>query len=158
MRFNACDDCFRQQNRTYFRTQPSKADSFQVALEQFIHQKSIQDSIASVHKYRQMRDKLNTLGPTLTFDDIDLAFYDRLLEWHDQKGYSYNTAGREIKFLKTFMKWAEDRKLRANSEYVKYKSFTWDIPVFFPTEEDLHLLEEPICAEKNSCNLLLIKN
>ena len=53
----------------------------------------------------------------LTFDTIDMAFYDQFMKYCLQKNYATNTIGNLIKIIKVFMNEAFDKKLTTNLEF-----------------------------------------
>lgn len=59
----------------------------------------------------------------LTFDGINMDFYNRFLDWcFNKRGYHNNHTGKLIKDLKAFMGWATDRGYTDNMDFRK-KSF-----------------------------------
>ncbi len=54
---------------------------------------------------------------TLSFDDINLDFYENYLSYLRNRGYSENTIGGYIKHIKTFMNEAVERKLTTNFDF-----------------------------------------
>lgn len=59
----------------------------------------------------------------LTFDKVDIDFYNRFIQFLQGKNYSMNTIGTRIKVLKTFMSEAHERNLHDNKDYQK-KAFS----------------------------------
>lgn len=59
----------------------------------------------------------------LTFDSIDLDFYNKFVDLLQSKRYTPNTVGGRIKMLKVFMNEAYERNLHSNTNYKK-KAFT----------------------------------
>ena len=55
----------------------------------------------------------------LTFDRIDIDFYNEFVLFLQSKNYSPNTVGTRIKVLKTFMNEAYERNLHKNMDYKK---------------------------------------
>lgn len=82
----------------------------------------------SVRNCRTALNHLKEFRPTLTFEEVDLHFYDKFVAYLKSKGQSTNTIGTNIKKVKWFMSAALDRDLHKNLNFKK-KSFRT------PTEE-----------------------
>ncbi|WP_288707933.1 site-specific integrase [uncultured Alistipes sp.] len=76
------------------------------------------------------------------FDDIDLKFYDTMVAYFTNKGYSPNTIGRHIKELKIIMRTAYDEGLTDNKivENRKFKVLTADVENIALSEKELDKL------------------
>ena len=71
---------------------------------------------------RVLKEYCTVSNTDLTFDDINLNFYDDFIKFCLEKNYSTNTIGGFIKHVKVFMNEAFDRKLTVNLEF-KNKKF-----------------------------------
>lgn len=71
---------------------------------------------------RLLKDYSARANKVLTFDDINLNFYEDFTKYCLEKEYSTNTIGGFIKHVKVFMNEAFDRKLTTNIEF-KNKKF-----------------------------------
>lgn len=76
----------------------------------------------SLKRYRLVKNTLeeyaNKFRTQLTFDSIDEEFYRRFVGWlTSDRGITDAAVGNYIKVLKTFMKWAKDRKMHNNRTY-----------------------------------------
>lgn len=73
--------------------------------------------------YKDMKEYEEDKSTSLTFNRIDIDFYNSFVSFLQSKGYAPNTIGTRIKVLKTFMNEAYDRNLHKNLDYKK-KSFS----------------------------------
>jgi len=84
----------------------------------------------TIKNYKQTLTKLieyKSLSKTeLTFENIDLTFYENFMKYCFKKNFSTNTIGGLIKNIKVFMNEAFDRKLTTNTEYKNRKFKTLD--------------------------------
>lgn len=115
------------------------------AYAEFINWVGIHRSEKTQKKYIFNRDKLKDYEQEyhtkLTFEKVDIRFYDNLLEMFKGRSYRINTIGKEIRAFKTFMKWTETRGYHRNFAYKSFKSMNEEIPVVFLTQEELAILE-----------------
>ena len=75
----------------------------------------------------------------IAFNDIDLDFYDRLKQYYTyEMGYSINTIGRYIGYLKEIMGAA--KKLHNNTDYLDFTSTFEDIGAVYLSEAQLMTL------------------
>ncbi|MBK5721360.1 site-specific integrase, partial [Dysgonomonas sp. Marseille-P4677] len=78
----------------------------------------------------------------LSFDRIDIDFYNSYISFLQKKGYSPNTVGTRIKILKTFMNEAYERGLHNNLDYRKraFSKPKEDTKAVYLTEKELEKL------------------
>lgn len=67
--------------------------------------------------YRVLQEYSNNRKVSLSFDDINLAFYNDYINFLRSQNYAENTVGSHIKRLKLFMNEAFDRQLTSNIEF-----------------------------------------
>lgn len=78
----------------------------------------------------------------LSFDKIDLTFYENFMKYCYEKNFSTNTIGGFVKNIKVFMNEAFDRKLTTNIEYKNRKFKTLEEQtenIYLTTKEIEHL-------------------
>jgi integrase len=84
----------------------------------------------TIKNYKQTLKKLiefkSMRKMELTFESIDLTFYENFIKYCLEMKYSTNTIGGLIKNIKVFMNEAFDRKLTTNTEYKNRKFKTLD--------------------------------
>jgi len=71
--------------------------------------------------YNHLRDFAVKERYPVTFDSINLAFYDRFIDFLRKKKLGTNTIGKYLKDIKTFMAEAVDRDLTLNHQFRKKK-------------------------------------
>ncbi|MHB8259919.1 MAG: phage integrase SAM-like domain-containing protein [Bacteroidia bacterium] len=80
----------------------------------------------------------------LTFDTIDMAFYDQFMKYCLQKNYATNTIGNLIKIIKVFMNEAFDKKQTTNLEFKsrRFKKVDEESENIYLTEVELQKIYE----------------
>lgn len=75
----------------------------------------------------------------LSFEDIDLEFYNSFIAYLTGENYSQNTIGKQIKVLKTFLNEATDRGINTTLEFKKrkFKRPTEDTDKIYLNTEEL---------------------
>ncbi len=102
-------------------SQSSKSTIFEY-LFQFIESISNERSISTIEKYKNLHRLLLTYSDRLTFENIDLSFFDSIKShWLKENSLSNTTINKNIKLLKTFLSWAFDRKITDNDEFKRFK-------------------------------------
>lgn len=82
-----------------------------------------------------------------TFDDINYAFSEEFIEWMDDKGFSPNTRGSHIKFVKSAMNEAFKNKLHTNEDFRTFRKETEQIDAVYLTNEEVTKIAElPLCG------------
>jgi site-specific recombinase XerD len=102
----------------------------------------------TVTKWKTVRKHLlgfqESLSEPLTFHQLDQSIYDELIYYLNSKELANNTIGRLIRFIKSFLQWAIDRKYHNNHDFVKWKGFSEEADLTFMTEEELfHFYQYP---------------
>lgn len=113
----------------------------------------IQKQIASSnHRYHTRRGYTTTLHVLrnyestrhrkLTFDDIDLDFYDDFVHWCMEEQYSKNSIGGFVKHIKVFMNSAIDRQLTDNRMHLnrQFKTLQEEIDAIYLSEQELEAI------------------
>lgn len=72
--------------------------------------------------FKILKDYCSTSNKKLSFEDINLNFYESFVNYLRNRGYAENTIGGYIKHIKVYMNEAVDRKLTNNTEF-KSKRF-----------------------------------
>ena len=106
------------------------------------------------HKYNRYKTyTYNVLveyadGKNPTFDDIDYAFCESLIEWmSDTKGFCANTRGSHIKFLKAAMNEAYKNKLHQNEDFRTFRKEVAQVDTVYLTNEEVTKIAElPLCG------------
>ncbi|HXB40404.1 MAG TPA: site-specific integrase [Bacteroidia bacterium] len=109
----------------------------------------IKDSIKrpnTIASYQQTLNQLEKFKPQfkreMTFDNIDLDFYEDFMKYCLGKNYSPNTIGSFIKNIKVFMNEAVDKKLTTNTEFKnrRFKKTEEEAENIYLTEKELSKL------------------
>lgn len=82
--------------------------------------KTLQAYITCRNKISDFERILNT---KFYFNDINEDFYNKFIEYQFNLGNNKNTVGTNIRKLKTFIKWASEKKYHNNHEYKKFKVY-----------------------------------
>lgn len=102
-------------------SQSSKSTFFEY-LSQFIESISNERSISTIEKYKNLHRLLLTYSDRITFDNINLSFFDNIKShWLKENSLSNTTINKNIKLLKTFLYWAFDRKITVIDEFKRFK-------------------------------------
>jgi len=123
---NPSNDILRKELDAIFKKHKDQTDkSTAMELMSFIPYfiKTSTKTVGTKKNYNQvLRDlqeyeQLKNAG--LTFDKIDIDFYNDFVSFLQSKKYSPNTVGARIRVLKTFMNEAYERNLHKNTDYKK---------------------------------------
>lgn len=105
-------------------------ESFFDVFNEFIEAKKPLSSVNTIKTFNTCKKHLQKFadeqGIELTFDCIDLNFYDDLLAYFFEKEFLNSTIGKYIKLLKTFMEWGKERSYHTNMTYKKFLVFKED--------------------------------
>jgi len=121
---NRLDSKVRERIRLNVKTEYAENPklNFYDGLSEFINSITVHKALATIRKYETLRKLLLEFDPNLTYNKINARFYDSITKYCiEKKGYANTTFNKNMKFLKTFMKWANERKLTNNDEYKIYK-------------------------------------
>lgn len=98
---------------------PEIYDYFQVIIDERNFNPEYSQTIG--RKYQNVKDKLYSFDPGLTFDQINLDFFHRWTNYLYTLDISTNTVNRYVGFLKTFLREAHDRGWHENRIYENRK-------------------------------------
>lgn len=117
-------------------------------LDRFISESQTIRAPLTIKKYVSLKKLLKKFQPDLDFDDFSKDFGERFLAWLlFEKKQLNNTAEKYISCLRTFLTWAEDKGVRVNKDYIKFKGKKHNIePVYLTKEELLHLYNLPLTS------------
>lgn len=98
-------------------------------------------------KYKLTRDKLKSFAiydrkSDYLFEDIDMKFYDRYVNYLSTKGYSANTIGRFIKELKVVLGQATKDGINKSIAYKDFVVLTEEIDNVYLNETELQLIKD----------------
>lgn len=94
-------------------------------------------SPAKHSRYTTIIDRLHTIAPQLTWGDINMKLYDKILKWYHANDYGVNTIGRHITYFKTFFTWAAQRGYLKDLQFQNFKSFSRESEVIYLNETEL---------------------
>ncbi|MGV8913991.1 MAG: tyrosine-type recombinase/integrase [Kaistella sp.] len=104
--------------------------SFFDVFNEFIEIGKDSKSVNTIRTFNTCKKHLKAFGEEenfeITFDKIDLNFYDDLLAYFYEKGFLNSTIGKYVKLLKTFMEWSKERSYHSNIIYKKFLVFKED--------------------------------
>ena len=130
-------------------------DFFQSFTEFIDTNKSIKVS-NTIKNYNTTKKFLNDYqeysGEKITFDTIDIHFFERIRDYaFEIKKSLNNTFSKHIDIFKTFMRWAEEREYHKNTSFKKFKTTENEIEVIYLTKDELfHLLNFKFEKTKHS--------
>lgn len=92
---------------------------------------------------------LELMGPKVSWDDVDSAFYETLVDRMEERGLSINYMGIHIQRLKTMMNSAYKRKYHTNTAYRDFKVKKTAVTNVYLTDEEMERLweYEPPCPQ-----------
>jgi integrase len=116
-----------------------KYKSFFTVFDEFIEAYSHEVSDLTIGKFKTIKKSLMEFKPDLTFDDIDLKFYEKYIQYLRRKGATGRqktrpdglqegllnaTIGKYIECLKLFLKWSYDFEYHKNDifKHSKFKT------------------------------------
>ena len=117
------DNIWKEGKNQIVEVVPAKME-FNEFIEHFIKtnnnkettKKSYRRAFKDIQEYQQKKKK------RLTFEKIDIDFYNDFIKYLKDKKYAPNTIGTRIKNLKTFISNAKEQNITVNDDYKK-KSF-----------------------------------
>ena len=100
--------------------------------------KSMRNFVARFREYQEVKRR------KIDFNDIDRDFYNDFVNFFIRKDFSPNTIGRNIKYLKGFMRAAKEEGLHNNSatEHKDFTSFKTEVQEIYLTDAELKTLYE----------------
>lgn len=126
---------FAKENESPVYTDKNKP-FFQV-YDEYIEAKMNNVSDLTIKKYYTLKKSLQAFSPKITFNSIDLTFYDKYIHYlqtikprgrqktrpeGDQFGLLNDTTAKYIEGLKNFLKWSYERNYHENDKY-KHSDF-----------------------------------
>jgi integrase len=75
------------------------------------------------------------------FADIDQTFYDNFVTFLQEKQFTQNSVGKQIKVVKTMLNEATQQGLNSNTNYSNFHVFTEDIDTIYLNEDELQQLK-----------------
>jgi integrase len=124
---------------------------------------SIKQSIKRPNTILSYQNTLNQLtafkakyNRQLTFENIDLEFYEDFMKYCLNKKYSPNTIGSYIKNIKVFMNEAVDKKLTTNTEYKsrRFKKVSEEAENIYLTQDELSKIYEKDFSKKKRLDII----
>ena len=133
-----------------------KSNTFVEVYQAFMDARQAEVKLTTIKKYQTLRNLIQEYqekySVTLTFDQIDLRFYDTFTKFLSERpnvgsnrktdmGVLNDTMSKNIGTLKTFMGWAYDRDYHSNTAYQRFKNkLNTKVDIVVLTEEELHQL------------------
>ncbi len=118
------DDIKRELSREY-RKDSVKNDFFEV-FNFFIDSRKQIVSKATTTKFKtilkQIKDYADKHNVKITFDSLDLSFFDGLHNHFLSIGISNNTIHKNMQFVKSFLRWSLEREYTKNNRFDSYKN------------------------------------
>lgn len=118
-------------------------------IEEYIEDNATNLKPNSLKKFRTLSNHLSKFQAEkkykVTFDTIDLVFYDKFLSFLIKDlGHLNSSVGTAIKKLKTFLRWATERGYNTNMAFTnkKFKVFHPETDIIYLTDKELMSLYE----------------
>lgn len=109
--------------------------SFFQVIDKFITLKEDQITIVTIRSYKQTRLRLEEFEKhfktRLDFDSINIEFYNKFINFLEEKNYALNTIGKHIKSFKTFLNYALSEGFTSNQ---RFKSVDFKVKKEITTE------------------------
>jgi hypothetical protein len=77
----------------------------------------------SISKFRVIKGKLDKINPRLTVGDINDNFRDKFTIWCGVKKYAEVTIVKELKIIKTFIKFAKSNKHKVSDDVANWSFY-----------------------------------
>ena len=115
---------------------------FLTSFHEFIETNRNIKAIGTTKKYVStlnfIRDFENETNYRITFDSLEIEFYENFRDYAFEKRNTLNNYfGKIIAGIKTFMNWSFERGYHNNLEYKKFKVIQNDIEVIYLTKDEL---------------------
>ena len=129
------------------------SNNFFDCFEEFIDTNKSTKVYNTIKNYNSAKKFLNDYqeysGEKITFDTIDIHFFERIRDYaFEIKKSLNNTFSKHIDIFKTFMRWAEEREYHKNTSFKKFKTTENEIEVIYLTKDELfHLLNFPLISQ-----------
>jgi integrase len=117
--------------------------SFFQVIDKFLSEKENLISIITIRSYKQTQKRLKEFEKvssfTLSFDTIDMSFYNKFNKFLEDQNYALNTIGKHIKNFKTFLNYALSEGYTSNQRFRKK-----DFKVKTEITTEIYLTEDEI--------------
>ncbi|BEV04583.1 phage integrase SAM-like domain-containing protein [Chryseobacterium gambrini] len=78
---------------------------------------------ASISKFRVIKGKINKLSPNLAVKDVNDSFRDKFTRWCGEKKYSEITIVKELKIIKTIIKFGKSSKIKVSDDVANWSFY-----------------------------------
>ncbi|WP_288438639.1 phage integrase SAM-like domain-containing protein [uncultured Chryseobacterium sp.] len=78
---------------------------------------------ASISKFRVIKGKINKISPNLAVKDVNDSFRDKFTRWCGEKKYSEITIVKELKIIKTIIKFGKSSKLKVSDDVANWSFY-----------------------------------
>lgn len=131
-----------EQLRKSIELPPRVHSTMKEAFERYLATISDRMQKTTIKKFKTLFNHLTDFqekrGGTLSFDSIDLTFFDNFQAFlQKEKNHNNNTVAKYITSLKTFMQWALDRELHASLTFKKFKVKEFDKEIVYLSEKEV---------------------
>lgn len=128
-------------------TEPLTVKTLMEHFDDYIAVNAAHRSESTLRKYKGIQNHLRNFSEEkrypLTFEGINLRFYDELLAYLiTDLNHTENTVWKTFATLKAFLSWALDRGYHQNPTFKKFKVQQRDVDITYLTEEELTMLYE----------------
>jgi len=109
----------------------------------------------TIKTYYTFRNVIAEYNNKLTFDLINMDFYNHFVNYLNGRNYSLNSVGKNIKFIKVIMRNAYEKGLHDNLEftYKDFKAVTEKVDDVYLTKDELQLLYDLDLSDKPNYEL-----
>lgn len=137
-------------------------------IEEYIQEKSVFSlgkykpiTSASINKFRVIKRKIQKINSKITVKEIDDTFRQEFTEWCVKRKYSEITIVKELKIIKTFIKFAKSKKYKVSEDVENWLFYvtpkTYKYPILTVNElNTIELLKLPHDYLENARDWLLI--
>lgn len=78
---------------------------------------------ASISKFRVIKGKINKISPNLAVKDVNDSFRDKFTRWCGEKKYSEITIVKELKIIKTIIKFGKSSKIKVSDDVANWSFY-----------------------------------
>lgn len=148
------------ENLNYYSCNGSSCDDknndclFEDAFAFFMMERPKEGSFGSTtpHKYKQMHDQVLSCRMGLTLLQIDQRFMNRLVVWYVDNDYCNRTINKQIKMLKSCLRWLGRNGYTINKDALEFKPKLKVIPktvTYLKYNELIHFMNYTFPEEQN---------
>lgn len=128
--------------------------SFSEVFEIFIKERPKEGSFTSttLYKYKQMFNQVSACKPGISLSQFNLNFMNELIVWYVENGYCNRTIQKQIKILKSCLRWFVRRGYKVSSDVFTFKPKLKVIPktvTYLKYNELMKFLNYTFPTEKN---------